>query len=239
VASSLKATIGCRLHIIYDYNSYMSQLDINEEDELKDYNSQRTRLILPEYGRHIQKMVDYVSAIEDTEERNRMARILIAVMGNLNPHLRDINDFKHKLWDHLHVISDFKIDIESPYPKPSRESICEPPRRIDYPAHPIRIKHYGRVIEQMVKDVAEMEEGPIKTFYITSVANQMKKAYLTWNKDSVSDETIIRDLGVLSDGKIRLSLSTKLMDTREFKPSGAGSTAANSGKRRHKGGRKK
>lgn len=218
----------------------MSQLDINEEDELKDYNSQRTRLILPEYGRHIQKMVDYVSAIEDTEERNRMARILIGVMGNLNPHLRDINDFKHKLWDHLLVISDFKIDIESPYPKPSRESVSEPPRRIDYPAHPIRIKHYGRVIEQMVKDVAEMEEGPIKTFYITSVANQMKKAYLTWNKDSVSDETIIRDLGVLSDGKIRLSLSTKLMDTREFKPSGAGSSSAAPSRKRHqKGGRKK
>lgn len=218
----------------------MSQLDINEESEFKDYNSQRTRLILPEYGRHIQKMVDYVVTIENEEERNRMARILISVMGNLNPHLRDINDFKHKLWDHLHVISDFKIDIESPYPKPSRESICEPPRPIEYPARPIKIKHYGRVIEKMVKDVAEMEDGPIKTFYITSVANQMKKAYLTWNKDAVNDETIIRDLEVLSDGKIRLSLSTKLMDTREFKPSGAGSTSSGSGKRRHpKGGRKK
>lgn len=218
----------------------MNQLDITEEDEFKDYNSQRKKLVLPEYGRHIQKMVDYVSTIEDPEERNRMARILISVMGNLNPHLRDINDFKHKLWDHLHVISDFKIDIDSPYPKPSRESVSEPPRRIDYPSRPIKIKHYGRVIEQMVKDVAEMEEGPVKTFYITSVANQMKKAYLTWNKDAVNDETIIRDLEVLSDGKIRLSLSTKLMDTREFKPSGGNTTPSNSGRRRHpKGGRKK
>jgi hypothetical protein len=218
----------------------MSQLDINEEDDFRDYNSQRTGLILPEYGRHIQKMVDYVCAIENVEERNRMARILIGVMGNLNPHLRDINDFKHKLWDHLHVISDFKIDIDSPYPKPSRESISEPPRRIEYPSHPIRIKHYGRVVEQMVKDVAEMEEGPIKTFYITSVANQMKKAYLTWNKDAVNDETIIKDLEVLSNGKIRLSLSTKLMDTREFKPSGAGSSSAAPSRKRHqKGGRKK
>ncbi len=217
----------------------MNQIDISEENDFRDYNSQRKKLILPEYGRHIQKMVDYVSTIEDPEERNRMARILISVMGNLNPHLRDINDFKHKLWDHLHVISDFKIDIDSPYPKPSRDTINEPPKPIDYPAHPIRIKHYGRVIEQMVKDVAEMEDGPVKTFYITSVANQMKKAYLTWNKDAVSDETIIRDLESLSDGKIRLSLNTKLMDTREFKPSGAGSTAASSGKRRHKGGRKK
>ena len=219
----------------------MNQLDISEENDFKDYNSQRTKLILPEYGRHIQKMVDYVCTIEDTAERNRMARILISVMGNLNPHLRDINDFKHKLWDHLHVISDFKIDIESPYPKPSRESISEPPKRIDDPARPIKIKHYGRVIEQMVKDVAEMEEGPIKTFYITSVANQMKKAYLTWNKDAVNDETIIKDLMVLSDGKIKLNLNTKLMDTREFKPSGASNGSAGvQNKRRHqKGGRKK
>lgn len=217
----------------------MSQIDSKEENEFKDYNSQRSRLILPEYGRHIQKMVDYVSEIEDPVERDRMARILISVMGNLNPHLRDINDFKHKLWDHLHVISDFKIDINSPYPKPSRESISEPPKRIDYPSHPIKIKHYGRVIEQMVKDVADMEEGPIKTFYITSVANQMKKAYLTWNKDAVNDETIIKDLKVLSGGKIQLSLTTKLMDTREFKPSNASNTSNNNKRKHQKGGRKK
>lgn len=220
----------------------MNQVDNNDEIDFRDYNSQRNKLILPEYGRHIQKMVDYVSMIEDIAERNRMARILISVMGNLNPHLRDINDFKHKLWDHLHVISDFKIEIESPYPKPSRESISEPPRRIDYPARPIKIKHYGRVVELMVNYVAEMEDGPIKTFYITSVANQMKKAYLTWNKDAVNDETIIKDLMVLSDGKIKLNLNTRLMDTREFKPSGAPSTSmtpANNKRRHQKGGRKK
>jgi hypothetical protein len=217
----------------------MSQINSKEEKDFKDYNTQRSRLILPEYGRHIQKMVDYVTDIEDAVERDRMAKILISVMGNLNPHLRDINDFKHKLWDHLLVISEFRIDIDSPYPKPSPESINEPPKTIEYPSHPIKIKHYGRVIEQMVKDVAEMEEGPIKTFYITSVANQMKKAYLTWNKDAVNDETIIKDLMVLSDGKIKLSLTTKLMDTREFKPSGATPSTMTKRSKHPKGGRKK
>lgn len=214
--------------------------EINSTEE-KDYNSQRPRLILPEYGRHIQKMVDYVAQIDDVEERNRLAKILISVMGNLNPHFRDINDFKHKLWDHLVVISDFKIDVDSPYPKPSPESISEPPKPIEYPAKPIRIKHYGRVIEQMVRDVAEMEEGQIKTFYITSVANQMKKAYLTWNKDAVNDETIIRDLMALSDGKIKLDVNTKLMDTREFRPSGPAGNNPSTNKRKHQkgGGRKK
>lgn len=217
----------------------MSQIESKDEKDLRDYNTQRSRLILPEYGRHIQKMVDYVTEINDPVERDRMAKILISVMGNLNPHLRDINDFKHKLWDHLHVISQFRIDIESPYPKPSPESIAEPPARIEYPSHPIKIKHYGRVIEQMVKDVAEMEDGPVKTFYITSVANQMKKAYLTWNKDAVNDETIIKDLMLLSEGKIKLNLNTKLMDTREFKPSGASNGSTNKRSKHQKSGRKK
>lgn len=127
-----------------------------------DYNTQRKKLALPEYGRHIQQMVDYITGIEDGDERNRLAKALIGVMGNLNPHLRDINDFKHKLWDHLFIMSDFKLDIDSPYPIPSKEEYQEKPKQIPYPKNPIKYKHYGRVIELMIEKAIEMEEGTEK-----------------------------------------------------------------------------
>ncbi|HNV53415.1 MAG TPA: DUF4290 domain-containing protein, partial [Tenuifilaceae bacterium] len=153
-----------------------------------DYNTQRKKLVLPEYGRHIQQMVDYIAGIEDRDERNRLAKALIGIMGNLNPHLRDINDFKHKLWDHLFIMSDFKLDIDSPYPIPSLEEYMEKPQQIPYPNNPIKYKHYGRVIELMIEKAIEMEEGQEKDALKQLIANQMKKANIAWNKDSVIDE---------------------------------------------------
>ncbi|HPV57222.1 MAG TPA: DUF4290 domain-containing protein, partial [Tenuifilaceae bacterium] len=148
-----------------------------------DYNTQRKKLVLPEYGRHIQQMVDYIAGIEDRDERNRLAKALIGIMGNLNPHLRDINDFKHKLWDHLFIMSDFKLDIDSPYPIPSLEEYMEKPQQIPYPNNPIKYKHYGRVIELMIEKAIEMEEGQEKDALKQLIANQMKKANIAWNKD--------------------------------------------------------
>ena len=180
-----------------------------------DYNTSRKKLNLPEYGRNIQQMVDHLSIVEDRDERNRLAKVLIGIMGNMNPHLRDINDFKHKLWDHLFIMSDFKLDIDSPYPIPNFETYTEKPRKVPYPTQPITYKHYGRSIELMIQKAIEMEEGQQKDALTQLIANHMKKAYLMWNNDSVSDEDIIRDLGVLSKGKLALAAGAKLTDSRE------------------------
>lgn len=180
-----------------------------------DYNTSRKKLNLPEYGRNIQQMVDHLSTVDDRDERNRLAKVLIGIMGNMNPHLRDINDFKHKLWDHIFIMSDFKLDIDSPYPIPSQETYEEKPKTVPYPTQPITYKHYGRSIEMMIQKAIEMEVGQQKDALTQLIANHMKKAYLMWNNDSVSDEDIIRDLGVLSKGKLVLAPGTKLSDSRE------------------------
>ncbi|NLI86860.1 MAG: DUF4290 domain-containing protein [Bacteroidales bacterium] len=182
-----------------------------------DYNTQRKKLALPEYGRHIQQMVDYIASVEDRDERNRLAKSLVAIMGNLNPHLRDINDFKHKLWDHLFIMSDFKLDIDSPYPIPSMEQYNEKPRRVPYPGNPIKFKHYGRIIEMMIEKAVAMEEGPEKDSLKQLIANQMKKANITWNKESVSDDDIFRDMQTLSNGMLVMAPGSKLVDNKEFK----------------------
>jgi len=182
-----------------------------------DYNTQRKKLSLPEYGRHIQQMVDHIAGIEDRDERNRLARSLIGIMGNLNPHLRDINDLKHKLWDHLFIMSDFKLDIDSPYPIPSVEQYQEKPKQIPYPNNPIKYKHYGRVIELIIEKAIAMEEGPEKEALKQMIANQMKKANIAWNKDSVLDEDIFRDMKTLSDGALTMAPGLKLVESRDFK----------------------
>ena len=181
-----------------------------------DYNTNREKLVLPEYGRNIQKLVKYLMAIESREERNRYAQSLIQVMGNLNPHLRDINDFKHKLWDHLAIISDFKLDFDSPYPSPTPESIMEKPRKVPYGTTDPRYKHYGKNVELMIEKVCSMEEGADKQELIMMIANMMKKFYLAWNKESVNDDLIFKDLAFLSKNRIVLGPEVKLEDSRDI-----------------------
>ncbi len=180
-----------------------------------DYNTQRRKLALPEYGRNVQQMVDHLTTIQDREERSKQARAVISIMGSMNPHLRDINDFKHKLWDHLHIMSDFKLDIDSPYPKPDIQTIQSKPDKVPYPTKPIKLKHYGRSIEQMIQKAIEMEEGPQKEALTQLIANHMKKSYLIWSNDSVSDADILHDLSELSEGKLTMAEGTKLSDSRE------------------------
>jgi len=181
-----------------------------------DYNSSRKKLILPEYGRNIQKMVNHLKTIEDREERNKAARTVIAVMGNLNPHLRDVNDFKHKLWDHLAIIADFDLDIDYPYDLPEPGSLKSKPNRIPYNQHKIRYKHYGRSIGLMIDKAVELEEGEEKRDLVRMIAYHMKKSYLTWNREAVSDEEIFLDLKALSGGKLEISEDLKLPETREI-----------------------
>ncbi|MCL2132993.1 MAG: DUF4290 domain-containing protein [Bacteroidales bacterium] len=187
----------------------------NDKDVLypfTEYNTQRKKLVLPEYGRYIQRMIQQVSEIEDREKRNEQIRAVVSVMGELNPHLRDVNDFKHKLWDHVHIISDFSIDIDSPYPMPTRESFQERPQTIPYPSTPVKIMHYGRGIQNMVEALAERPDNEERQTVAIMIATYMKRDYLMWNKDIVTDEIILRDLTSLSKGRITFPPDTKLAD---------------------------
>ncbi|MCK4853034.1 MAG: DUF4290 domain-containing protein [Bacteroidales bacterium] len=181
-----------------------------------DYNTQRTKMVIPEYGRNIQKMIEYTVQVEDREERNRAARAIIAIMGNLNPHLRDVSDFKHKLWDHLFIISDFKLDIDSPYEKPTPDILFEKPKQVPYKNNTIKYKHYGKIIELLIQEASGFEEGEEKDALIRLIANHMKKCYVTWNRDVVDDKTIFEDLKNLSGGKIIAGEDLKLSDTRDI-----------------------
>lgn len=175
-----------------------------------DYNTTRKKLILAEYGRNVQNMVAYICTLPTKEERNRHAQVVIDLMGFLNPHLRDVADFKHKLWDHLHIISDFKIDVDSPYPKPSPDAIHLKPEPLSYPHQRIRFKHYGKTIELMIERAKKITDADRKQQMVQSIANFMKMAYVTWNKDTVADETIINDLKEMSRGELVLEDNASL-----------------------------
>jgi hypothetical protein len=175
-----------------------------------DYNSTRSKLILSEYGRNVQNMVKYIVALPTKEERNRYAQVVIDLMGFLNPHLRDVADFKHKLWDHLHIISDFQIDVDSAYPKPSTDAIHLKPEPLKYPHQRIKYKHYGKTIELMMEKAKTIEEPERRQHMVQAIANFMKMAYVQWNKDSVADETILADLRAMSGGQLKLEENVNL-----------------------------
>jgi hypothetical protein len=181
-----------------------------------DYNSSRNKLILPEYGRNIQKMVEYIMTVEDKEERNRLAHAVIIIMGNMNPHLRDINDFKHKLWDHLAIMSSFQLDIDYPYEIPKAEEFLEKPRRVKYNFNDIKYRHYGRIIEMMIEEAIKFPEGEEKEELTRLIANHMKKSYMTWNRDSVTDEIIFQDLYEISGRRLAVKEGLKLSDQKDF-----------------------
>jgi hypothetical protein len=162
-------------------------------------------------------MVKYIVALPTKEERNRYAQVVIDLMGFLNPHLRDVADFKHKLWDHLHIISDFQIDVDSPYPKPSPDAIHLKPEPLKYPHQRIKYKHYGKTIELMIEKAKSIDDPERKRHMVQAVANFMKMAYVQWNKDSVTDEMILSDLYNLSGGQLRLEENVNL-NRVEYRP---------------------
>ncbi|OJX52266.1 MAG: hypothetical protein BGO88_17095 [Flavobacterium sp. 38-13] len=174
-----------------------------------EYNAERPHLIIPEYGRHLQKLIDQATVIEDRNERNKAAKYIIAVMGSLNPHLRDVPDFQHKLWDQIFIMSDFKLDVDSPYPVPSREMLQQKPERLKYPQNFPKYRFYGNNIKYMIDVANKWEDGELKSALIKVIANHMKKSYLSWNKDTVKDEVIFEHLYELSNGKINLKTSSE------------------------------
>jgi len=179
-------------------------------DQLQ-YNTEREHLIIPEYGRHMQKMINYAKSKETKEERNKLAKAIIAIMGNLQPHLRDVPDFQHKLWDQLYIMSDFGFDADFPYDKPSREVLEARPKPLEYPQNYPKYLFYGNNIKTMIDVSNTWEEGEMKEALVYTIANHMKKCFLIWNKDTVDDSVIFNHLFELSDGKINLKDSDEVL----------------------------
>jgi hypothetical protein len=169
-----------------------------------EYNTEREHLIIPEYGRHLQKMINYAKSRETKEERNKVAKAIISVMGNLQPHLRDVPDFQHKLWDQLFIMANFELDADSPYGQPSREVLEARPEPLEYPQNHPKYRFYGNNIKIMIDVANTWEEGDMKEGLVYTIANHMKKCFLNWNKDTVEDEVIFDHLFELSGGKINL-----------------------------------
>ncbi len=187
------------------------------EDGLKmEYNTARELMQIPEYGRNIQKMIEYAKTLEDRKDRNRAANSIIKVMGQVNPYLKANEDLTHKLWDHMFIISDFDFDVDSPFPKPLREDFESGPKKIPYPDSEIRFRHYGRIIDMMIKKVATAESVEDRNRMGVAVANVMKRNYLNWNRYSVENRVIIKDLKQLSGGRIDLPAENELMHSRDL-----------------------
>lgn len=167
------------------------------------YNTQLTKLILPEYGRNIHNMVNYCVKLEDKEERTQCANSLIDIMGNMFPHLRNVNDFKHILWDHLAIMSDFQLDIDYPYEIIKKEELIAHPQKIEYSRPTMKYRHYGKTLERMIDVAVDMPEGEEKEQFLHLLISQMKKSYTQWNREA-DDAAILEDLYELSDGKIKL-----------------------------------
>lgn len=182
------------------------------------YNTQKKKLIIPEYGRHIHQMIDQAVALKDKEKRDKMAKAIIGVMGNLNPHLRDVPDFKHKLWAQLFIMSDFQLDVDSPFDKPSKEGYEKrKPNKLDYPQNYPKYRFYGNNIKRMIDFTIEWDNFDLKEKLILTIANHMKKCFLNWNKEAVDDQVILDHLLDLSDGKLKVSESDlPLTDSAEF-----------------------
>jgi hypothetical protein len=182
-----------------------------------EYNTQLPHLQIPEYGRNIQIMIDHCITIEDRDERNRCARAIIQIMGQLNPHLRDIADFTHKLWDHLFLISKFKLDVDSPYPRPNAETFTTKPKVVPYPANKIRYKHYGKTIERIIDVAKTYEEGAEKRELSRLIANHLKKSYVNWNKDSVTDDVIFKQFKEMTNNELIIDENSALTHANELK----------------------
>lgn len=184
---------------------------------MMEYNTQLPHLEIPEYGRNIQVMIDHCITIEDRDERNKCARAIIQIMGQLNPHLRDIADFTHKLWDHLFLISKFKLDVDSPYPRPSAETFTTKPLVVPYPASKIKYKHYGKTIERIIDVAKTYEEGPEKKELTRLIANHLKKSYVNWNKDSVTDDIIFKQFKEMTNNELVIDEGVVLTHVNELK----------------------
>ncbi len=178
-----------------------------------EYNTRRPNLAISEYGRNVQKMISHACSVEDRDERNKIAKSIVSIMAQMNPQIKQLSDYDKKLWSHMFIISDFKLDVDSPYPIPTEISVQEKPATVPYPNRNFKYKHYGNNIHLFIQKAKAMDEGPEKQAFSEAIANMMKKAYLNFNRDSVNDGIILKQLAELSDRKITLSEDFVLENT--------------------------
>ncbi|MBQ1973485.1 MAG: DUF4290 domain-containing protein [Paraprevotella sp.] len=201
-----------------------------------EYNTQRKRLPMPEYGRGIQNMVDYALTIENRDERQRCANTIVSIMGNMFPQFREVPDFKHKLWDHLAVMSDYKLDIDYPYEIEKKDSWGKKPQPMVYPMQRIRYRHYGYLLETLLKKLKDMPEGEERDALLQIVADQMKRSLVNWNKDGMDDAKIAADIALYTDGKVMLDLDKFRFSSLQGKSQ---QTLAMASRQIRRGGKKK
>lgn len=170
-----------------------------------EYNTAKTRLLMPEYGRNIQQLVEYCKSLPTKEERNEVAMAIVDFIGQRNPHLRDEEDYKHKLWDHLYILADYDLDVDAPYTFPTREELNQKPHKMDYPSLDNEYKFYGKSILQLIEKAIDLEDGEEKSALVEVIANNMKKSYNIYNKEHVQDEVIFGHLKELSQNKLDLT----------------------------------
>lgn len=181
-----------------------------------EYNSQRETITLPEYGRNLHKMVEKVVKTADRDKRTRYAHQLIEVMSQLHNTAKDSPEMRHKLWDHLHIMAGFQLDVDSPFPPPSQEVLHTSPKPLAYPKGNLKYNFYGRNIQDLIEKVAQLEDGQEKELLVRNIANQMKKSYLLWNRDSVDDSLIAQHLWDMSQHRLRWSENFQLTPTHEI-----------------------
>ena len=169
------------------------------------YNTSQKKLIMPEYGRHVHEMIQHAIQIKEREQRNNAAYTIIGIMGTLMPHLRDVPDFKHKLWNHLLIMSDYQLDIDVPFPPPPRNEMVEKPCRVPYPQSHIRQRHYGKILVEMIRETGKLEDSNKRDSLISMLVTQMRKSHVTWSRSEFNNEYIIQDVLDISDGKIQLN----------------------------------
>ena len=178
-----------------------------------EYNTTRPKLMLPEYGRNVQNMIVHAMEVGDRTERNRAAQAIIEVMGQLNPHLRDVDDYRHKLWTHLFVMSDFQLDVDSPYELPKREELTSKPERVEYPSSKIRFGHYGKYTQKILEDASKIVDDKEKKYLTRTMANFMKKQFLVFNNDAVENNVIANQMSELSKKELILENPEDLLST--------------------------
>lgn len=176
-----------------------------------EYNTSRVKLLLPEYGRNVQNMIKHAGEIENREERNRAAQAIIEVMGQLNPHLRDVDDYRHKLWTHLFIMSDFQLDVDSPYEIPEKESLQEKPAIMPYPTSKIKFGHYGQYTQKILEGAKDMTDEKELEYLTDKMGNFMKKQFLVHNNTAVENSVIAEQLNELSQGKLKIENPDELL----------------------------
>jgi len=183
-----------------------------------EYNTQQPDMVITEYGRNVQRMIEYCLSLTDREERSRCARSIVRVMAILNPQLKEYADYEHKLWDHLFIISDYELDVDAPFPKPEKALLDSKPDKVPYPQKDIQFKHYGKILEDLIKKAMNEKDDKSREIFTDQIAQLMKKHYLNWNRDSVNDQLIVEQLENLSGGKLKVSEQFRFLHTSEILP---------------------